>query len=505
VSGYVLLSGATGLLGRYLVRDLLMAGHRLAILQRPSQREGCRERLEQTLQFWENQGQPPLPRPVCIEGDVSKPGLGLSEADQRWIAEHCDRFLHNAASLTFVNPDRLADPWQTNLNGVEYVLDCCRRLGIADLHHVSTAYVCGLREGVIREDQLEAPPRFRNDYEHSKFLAEQLVRKAADDDGLRVTIYRPVVILGDSQTGYTASYHGAYLYLRLMSVILRQETPEADGRILCPVRLNLTGDELRNAVPVDWVSRVMVHLFDTPEAHGRTFHIASDQRIVSREFVEHGLSYFNAYGVEFRPVAQPYSDRISRIDAMAHENIGIYEEYQQTDPTFDTTNLKQFAGHIECPVVDREMIARFVQYGEADNWGKRRPPKARVGKWAEDLLLRCLGEPGQWTPSEEVGQTSEPADLDLVGLDLVGPGGGQWHFVLRDDRLLGYDRGLPPTCGDVIRLPAAEFVARLEPGHVNGGDWLQDGVTADGIAPARRLVDALSGRLTLPTAGSCPS
>ncbi len=112
---------------------------------------------------------------------MAKPGLGLSEADERWIAEHCDRFLHNAASLTFVNPDRQAEPWQTNLRGTENVLECCRRLGIADLHHVSTAYVCGLREGLIPEDQLDQPPRFRNDYEH-----EQVPRRAARPQGRRL-------------------------------------------------------------------------------------------------------------------------------------------------------------------------------------------------------------------------------------------------------------------------------------------------------------------------------
>ena len=495
MSDYVLLTGATGLLGLYLVRDLLLAGQRLALLLRPSKKQTCRERLEQILQFWEERSRCVLPRPVCIEGDVTETALGLSPADQRWIATNCGRLLHNAASLTFVGSDRQGEPWRTNLQGTENVLALRRRLRIPHLHYVSTAYTCGLREGVVREDELDMGQPFRNDYEHSKFVAEQLVRKAAGE--ACVTIYRPVVILGDSQSGYTSTYHGGYLYLRLMSVVLRREQPEADGRIHAPVRLNLTGEELRNAVPVDWVSRVLVHLFCTPAAHGRTFHLASDDRIVSREFVEHGLSYFNAYGVQFCRSPQPYTDRISAIDTVAHENMQVYSEYDHTDPIFDTSNLKQFAGQLPAPVVDREMVHRFIRFGEEDNWGKRRPHKIRVDTWAEDMLTRQFGPCGEL----RVPENDPGAKTELLGLDLVGPGGGQWHCVFQGDALRGFDRGLPNGCGTMLRLPAADFLEHVESSRSDTDVRLRQAVPTGQLAVAQRLLRALSGRLA-PIAGS---
>ncbi len=77
---------------------------------------------------------------------------------------------------------------------------------------------------------------FRNDYEQSKLQAEQLVRSAQCIDEL--TVYRPAVISGDSQTGYTNTYHGIYLYLRMMAVIVPRlpAGPMVDGIRRCDCR-----------------------------------------------------------------------------------------------------------------------------------------------------------------------------------------------------------------------------------------------------------------------------
>ena len=87
MSHYTLLTGATGLVGRYLVRDLLSRGYRLAVLVRSSKNETAEERVESILQMWEQQSDMLLPRPVCLEGDVNQPGLGLKPSDREWVAE----------------------------------------------------------------------------------------------------------------------------------------------------------------------------------------------------------------------------------------------------------------------------------------------------------------------------------------------------------------------------------------------------------------------------------
>ena len=253
-SEYLLLTGAAGLLGRYLLRDLLLGGMPMAVLVRPSGRESAQVRVGRIMAQWEAELGRPLPKPVCLEGDITAAECGLIAELRDWVADHCRAILHNAASLTFDGIDRDRDPWLSNVTGTGNVVDLCRRTGVQELHYVSTAYVCGLRTGPVLESELESGQEFRNDYEQSKCAAEQLVRAA---DFRRLTVYRPATIVGDSRTGYTSTYHGLYSYLQFVWMLRQYADLEPDGRWHADARLNLTGDEVRNLVTVDWVSAVM--------------------------------------------------------------------------------------------------------------------------------------------------------------------------------------------------------------------------------------------------------
>lgn len=162
MADYILLTGSTGLLGRYLLRDLLLAGRRVAVVVRPFKNQPVQHRIEAILQHWEKELGTQLGRPICLAGDVTKPLLGLNDKALDWVAQHCTSLIHSAASLTFLEEGD-GEPWRTNLEGTGHVLALCHFAGIRELHYVSTAYVCGMREGTILESELECGQAFRND------------------------------------------------------------------------------------------------------------------------------------------------------------------------------------------------------------------------------------------------------------------------------------------------------------------------------------------------------
>lgn len=367
---YTLLTGATGLLGRYLLKDLLLSGVRLAVVARNSRKQSAARRIDEIRAFWEAELNRELPQPICLTGDVRLPNLGLSKSDRQWVADHCNSCLHNAALLNFCNAPREQEPWVTNLQGTIEVIEFCRASGIEQLHHVSTAYVCGNRMGTIREDELDCGQEFRNDYERSKFEAEKIVVDAAGFDCK--TIYRPAVITADSTNGYTTTYHGLHLYLRLMSMLVPQVEPDENGIRHTRIRLPMTGNEPRNVVTVDWVSQVMTHLFLQPAAHGKTFHLSPDVKLTPRQLIEACYKYFGSAGVEFCGSRFPEEHELGDFEKNFLPNVGVYHSYDRCDPHFDHQNLKRHAGHIPCPVIDEPTIHRFLRFGEQDRWGKRR-------------------------------------------------------------------------------------------------------------------------------------
>ncbi|WP_165251518.1 SDR family oxidoreductase [Paludisphaera soli] len=372
MSDVILLTGATGLLGRYLLRDLTLRGARLAVLARGDRRDPPEARVESIMAGWEGALGRRLPRPHVLTGELTKSGLGLDAAALRWIGRHCAGAIHNAASLTFVGADRDGEPWQTNLNGTANLVDVCMAAGVRSFHHVSTAYVCGLRSDLVTEDEpLRAGP-FRNDYEHSKAEAERLVRAAAFPGG--VTVHRPAVIVGDSVTGYTSTYHGLYLYLQYMDrmrrLAARASAGRGAGRWVLPLRLDLTGDERRNLVPVDWVSAVIAEVVLRPELHGKTYHQTPTPPVTARQLEGAMEAYFNYTGVTFAGPGARSSGDLNAAEAAFYEYVSRYELYWASEPTFDATNTRTALPHLPCPPLDAALLARLIEFAVRDKWGR---------------------------------------------------------------------------------------------------------------------------------------
>ena len=69
-------------------------------------------------------------------------------------------------------------------------------------------------------------------------------------------------------------------------MLVPQQPRNEDGVIETPIRLPMNGDEPRNLVPVDWVTKVISNIFCSPDAHGRTFHLTPDKCTSAREMTE---------------------------------------------------------------------------------------------------------------------------------------------------------------------------------------------------------------------------
>src|SRR5579872_4981117 len=267
--GCLLLTGATGLLGACLLRNWLRDEMPLAVVVRPLKSASAASRIEHLISYWESQAGFELPRPVIFEGDIAKPEFGLSAGSLRWIAHHCACVVHSAASLAFVGEGRQGEPYRSNVDGTRHVLEFCRASGIRHLHYVSTAYVCGAREGICRETELDVGQLHGNDYEISKFEAEQLVHRA--DFLATRTVYRPGIILGDSQTGWTTTFHGFYVPLKLVATLIEHAVAAglSPDELHEQVRRNsqklvgslgFRGSDRKNFVSVDWVADVIASI-----------------------------------------------------------------------------------------------------------------------------------------------------------------------------------------------------------------------------------------------------
>ena len=450
----VLLTGATGMLGQYLLRDLLRSGRPVAVLARDGPQGRAADRVARAVAFWSDSLARPLPGPTVLAGDLRLPGLGLTTADRSWLARHCRSVVHAAANLSFrAGPD--GEPRRTNVEGAKALYQLCRALGLSEWHHVSTAFVCGRRGGPVCEEDLDDVRGFQNPYEQSKFEAECWLRVEAD---VRVTVYRPSVIVGDSGTGYTSNYAGFYRFLELAVRLARANGRGPDGARQLPLRLPLTGEERWDLVPVDWVARAIVAILGRPQWHGRTFHLVAGAPLAARFLRDVAAQELCVEGVEL--VGPQAGGQLGRLEKLFLDGLQEYWPYLAGTPAFTRTNTTAALPDLPPPALDRPLLARLIRYAVADRWGRRGPRQARETAAVPSPCARYVEEifPQQARRS----RIAHAAGLHLaVGLDVAGPGGGQWSCRWAGGELTYVARGLEAQADVTYHTDADTFAAIL--------------------------------------------
>ncbi|NJR70054.1 MAG: NAD-dependent epimerase/dehydratase family protein [Synechococcales cyanobacterium CRU_2_2] len=261
---HILLTGATGFLGVFLLRELLQQtrakihclvradsvakGHH-KILDSLHRYQLCDRALSSEAQT----------RIVPVVGDLARPNLGLPPEAFAALSQTIDVIYHNAAWVHHASPySRLRD---TNVCGTQTLLQLACQAHPKPFHYSSTLSVlpAQLPEGKTRmyeQDPLSQYPVPKGGYTQSKWVAEQLVTQAGDR-GLPITLYRPGPISGHSQTG--VFNRDDFLYRLMQGYIQLGSAP--------------VGEMPLDLLPVDYVSWAMVYLSRQPRSLGKTFHL----------------------------------------------------------------------------------------------------------------------------------------------------------------------------------------------------------------------------------------
>ncbi|GHT18490.1 hypothetical protein FACS1894189_6460 [Planctomycetales bacterium] len=380
---YIFLTGATGLLGSGMLCSLLNRSTPVAVLARPGKKTSAERRIEKICTHWEEENGQILSRPVVFSGNLLDPAW-LDE-QKKWFAQNCKSVIHCAASLTFYGTQD-DEPWLSNVEGTKRILALCEKANVEELHYVSTAYVAGSSEKFYEKD-IDIGQTLRNDYEQSKFNAEKLVRAADFLNDL--TVYRPSIVVGDSQTGYTATFHGFYAVLKLAhTLVQRLPFGSTSGRGLLTA-LGMKGTEHKNFVPVDWVVNVFDHIFQHTEHHGKTYHLTTPEPPLLTDFVDMVQDAVETFSTLANEQDPHKADEKWFFENYLSE-VQIYRAYLQDDPQFDSTNTQTAAPHLPCPVMDRELMLFLARYAILSRFGKQKlalsPRSAKLNVVEESVL-----------------------------------------------------------------------------------------------------------------------
>ncbi|CAM5658204.1 SDR family NAD(P)-dependent oxidoreductase OS=Streptomyces tendae OX=1932 GN=GUR47_30605 PE=4 SV=1 [Streptomyces tendae] len=349
----VLLTGATGFLGAFLLRDLMRAGHgRVHCLVRGADEQAARERLRTNLEWFQVWDEIDPARLCVVVGDLAAPRLGLDEEVFDTLARRVDAVYHAGATVNWLYPySELKAP---NVSGTVEVLRLAARHRSVPVHYVSTT-------GVFAGGEPGGPPRSPQDptapvesqptgYVQSKWVAERIAGLAVER-GLPVTVHRADVISGDRVRG--ACQTSDFVWLSLKGLVQAGAAPEGLGGSV-------------HFVPVDYVSAAIVALSRKKEAAGQTFHLFNQSGVTFRGCVE----YLRRYGYPIDEVDQAVwraRVRADRDNAMlplfdAFEAIALAGGDTAAGIDTASTEAALVGTGVECPPLTEELFRKYVDF-----------------------------------------------------------------------------------------------------------------------------------------------
>jgi NAD(P)-dependent dehydrogenase (short-subunit alcohol dehydrogenase family) len=246
-------TGATGFIGKRLVRKLLQRKgavvHFLIRRESESKVAGLRE-------YWGVSAA----RAVPVFGDLTGKKLGVASDDVKKLKGQIDHFYHLAAvyDLGADEESQIA----VNIEGTRNTVEFAKAIDAGHFHHVSSIAAAGLYEGVFREDMFEEAENYDHPYFMTKHESEKIVRKECK---VPWSVYRPAMVVGDSQTGEMDKIDGPYYFFKLIQR-MRQLLPPWMPAV------GLEGGRI-NIVPVDFVVDALEHISHKADIAKRCFHL----------------------------------------------------------------------------------------------------------------------------------------------------------------------------------------------------------------------------------------
>lgn len=191
-----------------------------------------------------------------VRGDLLLDGLGMVAYDRALLARDVTTVVHIAADTSF--SQTLAHARRVNRDGTGRLLEeCADWPNVSRWVYVSTAFVAGLRTGVVPEDATTGTA-WANAYEQSKAEGEALVRAARAD----WTIVRPATVVCDDVRGGISQMNAVHRALRLYFGGLAAMLPGSD-------------DSVVDVITTEYAVRGIVAATLQSGIEGRVFHLCA--------------------------------------------------------------------------------------------------------------------------------------------------------------------------------------------------------------------------------------
>jgi len=272
----VLLTGATGFLGSYVLRELLVKTNaEIYCLVRVKKGVSAKNRILNSLKkynLWEREYSE---RIVAIPAELGAKYFSLSTKIYGMLCTEIDVIYHVASDVNLVRA--YDDLKKTNIEGVRSLITLSYTNSLKPINYISTKFLClGLKKQGVKisraEGPVDDPDGLFVGYTQTKWVAEKLLASAIDY-GIPVNIFRPGQL-----TAATGSTDGLLddVFSQLSKLLMSVDSiPEKDDWI----------DGVVDITPVDYLANAIVYVGSNKNSYGKFYNIGNPSPLPVADYV----------------------------------------------------------------------------------------------------------------------------------------------------------------------------------------------------------------------------
>jgi nucleoside-diphosphate-sugar epimerase len=377
----VALTGATGFLGSHLMASMLTKGYRIVVLGRSSKDETLIERILKLLHWFGIERF--TDRVTCVDADLSQNNLGIDDAEYSRLCSVVGSVIHCASDTSF-SENKREKVIAANINNLNGILEFSAKAKVDFFHYISTAYVAGTGNNYCYEI-LSASKTFTNVYEESKAAAEKIISEFCHKNNINLSIIRPSIVYGDSQTGRSLKFNALYFPIRsaqsIRDIYLNDINNhggikaskngvfiDRDGYMFLPLKIYLPFEGDLNIIPVDYFVNATIKIIENCSKSG-IYHLTSNFPTTMKIVAKYYEQFMKVRGVEIIYGEQPSGLIRNSAEELFDRFIEPYRPYLSDKRVFDQTNARVATEGLTPPPFTFEIFKICMEYAIEVDWG----------------------------------------------------------------------------------------------------------------------------------------
>lgn len=349
----VIINGANGYVASNFINELLEKDYQVIALVRSNAKYSAKERMRAALLEMNEGENINFDKLSVYNYSLFEENFRLSKIELKEIFSGEVDYFHFAASLKFDTKSK-EEIFGTNLDGLTNSIETFQKYTDVKsrFFFVSTAYSCGKISGTYYERFYENAEieEFRNYYEQSKRIAENVVKNYMEEHNLNACIIRLSQVVGNNETGVTKTDYGIFDFSKRIQGLANKYPNRT-------IRIKVDPESTQNLIPIDTAVIFLMSAIQAEEVP-TILNLISRISVKNADLLDSLCKLLPVNLICDNNLKQVDMDSLERIVAVGMSFTGAYSD---TNISFDTNNLDKIISK-DINEVSPKSIQQMLEY-----------------------------------------------------------------------------------------------------------------------------------------------